>query len=336
MAPAPVPWQGPVDPAPIPKRPDESVARVIESVMIFALGVLSAGLCALVVLPSLNARAERLARRRLEAQFPMSIAELTAEKDHLRAEFAVLQRQLERKVEEARAERREEMEEFGRRAVRIGTLATELEQRDARLAVLERDLAGTRARLASVEAERDELRVARAAAEEALRALEGPHQRALADLEATRTALEEARRALTEAETACGLAEEQAREARENLVSVSESVAAGAHAQIQALEDALADLTARHVAVEQELAELRPAHAATLEGLAGARRALAEAEARHPPSERLQAENAALERRIVEVAEALMAQARPAGSRPEPRLPPATPLPSPAAARSTG
>ncbi len=37
--------------------------------MIFALGFLSAGLLALLVLPALNARAERLARRRVEALF---------------------------------------------------------------------------------------------------------------------------------------------------------------------------------------------------------------------------------------------------------------------------
>ncbi len=300
--------------------------------MIFALGALGASLCALLVLPALNARAERLARRRLESQFPMSIAELTAEKDHLRAEFAVLQRQLERKVEEARGERRAEMEELGRRAVRIGALTTELAQRDERLAGLERDLAKTRARLAAVETERDELRVARAAAEEALRALEGPHQRALADLDGSRAELESTRRALSEAQTARDLAQAQALEARERLASIGESVAAGARAQIQALEDALADLTSRHVAAEEELAALRPAHQAALEGLAGARRALAEAQAT-PPAERLLAENAALERRIVEVAEALMAQARGPAARAEPRLPPATPIPSQAAAR---
>lgn len=303
--------------------------------MIFALGALSAALCALLVLPALNARAERLARRRLETLFPMSIAELTAEKDHLRAEFAVMQRQLERKVEEAREERRAEMEEMGRRAVRIGALAAELEQRDARLEALERDFAAVRARLASAETERDELRLARAAAEEALRALEGPHQHALAELEATRAALDAARRGLTEAETARDLAEAQAREARERLAGIGESVAADARDQIQALEDALADLTTRHIAVERELAALRPAHAAALEGLAGTRRALAEARA-PAPNERVAAENAALERRIAEVADALMAQARPPGARPEPRLPAATPLSSGAAARTAG
>jgi hypothetical protein len=33
----------------------------------------------------LSRRAARLARRRIEAQFPMSLAEIAAERDHLRA-----------------------------------------------------------------------------------------------------------------------------------------------------------------------------------------------------------------------------------------------------------
>ena len=69
---------------------------MVETVMIFALGFLAATLIALLIVPALNARAERLARRRAEAMFPLSISELTAEKDHLRAEFAVLQRRIER------------------------------------------------------------------------------------------------------------------------------------------------------------------------------------------------------------------------------------------------
>jgi hypothetical protein len=76
---------------------------VIESVMVFALGFLAAALISLLIIPAVNARAERLARRRAEALFPMSISELTAEKDHLRAEFAVLQRKLERQAEDALA-----------------------------------------------------------------------------------------------------------------------------------------------------------------------------------------------------------------------------------------
>jgi hypothetical protein len=93
--------------------------------MIFGLGFLAATLIALVILPAVNARAERLARRRVEAQFPLSISELTAEKDHLRAEFAVLQRRIERKAEEALAEKHKDMEELGRRALRIQALETD-------------------------------------------------------------------------------------------------------------------------------------------------------------------------------------------------------------------
>ncbi len=67
--------------------------------MIFGLGFLLASLCALIALPTVNARATRLARRRIEATLPVSTAEVAAERDHLRAEFAVAQRRLERRVE---------------------------------------------------------------------------------------------------------------------------------------------------------------------------------------------------------------------------------------------
>src|SRR3954468_3087915 len=119
--------------------------------MFFALGFLAAALIALVVFPAVNARAERLARRRIEAQFPLSITELTAEKDHLRAEFAVLQRRLERKAEEALAEKHESMEELGRRAVRVEALETDLAARNETIARLESELAEARTRLVDAE-----------------------------------------------------------------------------------------------------------------------------------------------------------------------------------------
>ena len=113
---------------------DDVAARVIEALMFFGLGFLVAALIALLIIPAINARAERLTRRRLEALFPLSISELTAEKDHLRAEFAVPQRRLERKAEEALAERHESMDELGRRALRIEALETDLAARDAAIA----------------------------------------------------------------------------------------------------------------------------------------------------------------------------------------------------------
>lgn len=57
--------------------------------MIFLMGVLAAGLLILFGLPSFWARALRLSRRRLEAQLPISLPEIIADRDLLRAEQAV-------------------------------------------------------------------------------------------------------------------------------------------------------------------------------------------------------------------------------------------------------
>ena len=63
--------------------------------MYYALGLLSAGLIALVIAPAVWRRAERLSRARLEAAAPMTRAEIEAEKDQLRASFAITNRKLE-------------------------------------------------------------------------------------------------------------------------------------------------------------------------------------------------------------------------------------------------
>lgn len=75
---------------------------MLETVLIFAAGFLTASVLALMILPGVNARASRLARRRLAAQFPISIDELTAQMDYVRAEGAVEIRKLERQLERER------------------------------------------------------------------------------------------------------------------------------------------------------------------------------------------------------------------------------------------
>src|SRR5829696_4028645 len=167
--------------------------------MIFALGFLTAALFALGILPALNARAERLARRRVEAQFPLSISELTAEKDHLRAEFAVMQRRIERKAEEALASKRQDMEELGRRAVRVEALTNELERRDGRIAVLEGELAETKDRLAKTEEELRGAGADLASIRDTLSALEGAHRATLDEIGATRGELEAMKATLADA-----------------------------------------------------------------------------------------------------------------------------------------
>src|SRR5919107_5890470 len=158
--------------------------------MIFALGFVAASLIALLIIPAVNARAERLARRRAEALFPMSISELTAEKDHLRAEFAVLQRRIERKAEEALAIKHESMEELGRRAIRIEALEVTLAERDRTVSELETKLAETQTRLASLEADQSQTQTYLTSARETLTALENAHRATLNELSNTRMELD--------------------------------------------------------------------------------------------------------------------------------------------------
>lgn len=167
--------------------------------MIFALGFLAATLLALLVIPALNARADRLAKRRAEALFPMSVEELTAEKDHLRAEFAVVQRRLERRLEEVEAARAAEMEEVGRRVLRIEGLEGTLLQRDQRIAALEGHLEEAGRRAVETEAELGASQTSLATTREALAALERAHRGTLEELAQTRQNLAASGAALEQA-----------------------------------------------------------------------------------------------------------------------------------------
>ncbi|MGT2486113.1 hypothetical protein ACU4GA_09290 [Methylobacterium oryzae CBMB20] len=102
--------------------------------MIFALGFLAASLCGLLLLPALNARAARLERRRAEARLPLSPAEIAAERDFLRAQFAVQQRRLERRVETVEARRQADMAAIGAGTMRVAALARDVAAREAEIA----------------------------------------------------------------------------------------------------------------------------------------------------------------------------------------------------------
>ncbi len=75
---------------------------IIENVMYFVLGFLASALLALMIMPSIWRRATRLTKKRIEAATPMTMSEFRADKDQLRAEFALSTRRLEMNVEALR------------------------------------------------------------------------------------------------------------------------------------------------------------------------------------------------------------------------------------------
>ncbi len=98
---------------------------MIESIMYFGIGFLLASLIGLVFSPLIHARAVRLTMRRLEAALPRSIAEIQAEKDQLRAEFAMSTRRLEMIIEQLKTKSTSQLAELGKKGDVINLLKVE-------------------------------------------------------------------------------------------------------------------------------------------------------------------------------------------------------------------
>src|SRR5215210_5948981 len=110
---------------------------MIEPIMYFGIGFLVAALLGLVVIPLVHGRAQRLTMRRLEAATPLSMAEIQADKDQLRAEFAMSTRRLEMSVDQMKAKTTSQLAEIGKKSESIGRLKLELGEKTASLLALE-------------------------------------------------------------------------------------------------------------------------------------------------------------------------------------------------------
>jgi chromosome segregation ATPase len=110
---------------------------MIEPVMYFGIGFLVAALIGLVVIPLVHSRAVRLTMRRLEAATPLSMAEIQADKDQLRAEFAMSTRRLEVSVENLRTKSTSQLAELGKKGDAINRLKIELGEKTATIFALE-------------------------------------------------------------------------------------------------------------------------------------------------------------------------------------------------------
>jgi chromosome segregation ATPase len=126
---------------------------MIEPIMFFAIGFLVASLFGLVLIPLVHNRAVRLTMRRLEAATPLSMAEIQADKDQLRAEFAMSTRRLELSVEQMKARTTSQLAELGKKTDAINRLKVELGEKTAAVFSLEARERALKDQLQATEAE---------------------------------------------------------------------------------------------------------------------------------------------------------------------------------------
>jgi hypothetical protein len=138
---------------------------MIQAIMLITLGFLTASLIGVLIAPSLWRRAYRLSRKRLEKTLPLSLAEIEAAQDQLRASYAVKLRRLETSLATASQKAAMQLVENSRLQMQIAALrdtisdlelklserrnaATVLEQTIVnRVPELERDIANLSAQL---------------------------------------------------------------------------------------------------------------------------------------------------------------------------------------------
>ncbi|MBA1144322.1 coiled-coil domain-containing protein [Mesorhizobium neociceri] len=108
---------------------------MVQSILFFALGFLCAGFLALLVAPAIWRRAVALTRKRVEASVPRTLAEIQADKDSLRAEYAMTTRRLEISVKTLREQANEQLVEISRGHEALKGLA--VERKDKKQALTE-------------------------------------------------------------------------------------------------------------------------------------------------------------------------------------------------------
>ena len=116
---------------------------MIEALMYIGIGLLTGCLIGLAVMPLIHDRAVRLTIRRLERALPNSIKEIEADKDLLRADFAMSTRRLELSNEQLRNKTANQLAELGRKSDILNRLKA---QRD----VLKVEVLGLKGQIAAL------------------------------------------------------------------------------------------------------------------------------------------------------------------------------------------
>ncbi len=159
--------------------------------MLITLGFLAATLLALTVAPAFWARAVRLTTQRIKERLPVTETEIRADKDRLRAEFAMTVHRLEAKIEQAELRRARHLIDLNRRDANIThlegeltTLRSAVEEHENARRVLEHTVSE---RLPKVESRLTEARQLLAARDQEIKDLSTSTERQQVALEEART-----------------------------------------------------------------------------------------------------------------------------------------------------
>jgi hypothetical protein len=109
---------------------------MVESIIFFGIGFLFATLIGVAVIPLIHSRAVQLTIRRLEAAIPQSRAEIQADKDLLRAEFAMSTRRLDMSVERLKNKTTNQLSELGKKGDAINRLKIERDAQNVEVIAL--------------------------------------------------------------------------------------------------------------------------------------------------------------------------------------------------------
>ncbi len=123
---------------------------MIEPALYFLLGFLSSGLLALMIAPAIWSRAVRLTRRRIEASQPLTLAEIKADRDQLRADFAVTSRRLELNISDLRTKSANQRIDVARALAERDVANAERERLAGDVKAYERELASRGEGLAQI------------------------------------------------------------------------------------------------------------------------------------------------------------------------------------------
>src|SRR3979490_585000 len=141
---------------------------MIEPIMYLAIGFLVSMLFGLMIVPLVHNRAVRLTTRRLEAATPLSMAEIQADKDQLRAEFGMSARRVEMNDPQRKNKTTSQLAELGKKSDAINRMKIELGEKNATIFALEAREKAVKEQLRATEEEFNTKTVSVRSAEQAL------------------------------------------------------------------------------------------------------------------------------------------------------------------------